>query len=188
MLSASPSRSRAGFSLVEVALAIGIVAFAFVALLGLIPTGLNTFRQAIDKTNETAIVQDLNSMVQVTPWDKIDALDYKTSQEIFYYNDEGRFVDSSVHSSAAGGALLQRLYGAKLIIEPLRRPDTAATHEEMAGARRVIVVIANVTQPPAKAALDTAVNADTVSKLPTGVSITVHPFVVTQMDASAKSS
>src|SRR4051812_25122874 len=71
MLTAIPSRSRAGFSLVEVALAIGIVAFAFVALLGLIPTGLNTFRQAIDKKNETAIVQDLNSMVQVTPWDKI---------------------------------------------------------------------------------------------------------------------
>src|ERR1700742_1236811 len=39
---------RQGFSLVEVVLALGIVAFAFVAILGLIPAGMSTFRQAIN--------------------------------------------------------------------------------------------------------------------------------------------
>src|SRR5438094_847981 len=39
-------RSETAFSLAEVAMALGIVAFAFVAVFGLIPTGLNTFRQA----------------------------------------------------------------------------------------------------------------------------------------------
>jgi uncharacterized protein (TIGR02598 family) len=38
----------AGFTLVEVALAIGIVAFAFVALLALLPAGNTAFRRAID--------------------------------------------------------------------------------------------------------------------------------------------
>ena len=37
-----------GFSLVEVVLALGVVAFAFVAILGLIPAGMTTFRQAIN--------------------------------------------------------------------------------------------------------------------------------------------
>jgi len=37
-----------GFSLVEVVLALGVVAFAFVAILGLIPAGMGTFRQAIN--------------------------------------------------------------------------------------------------------------------------------------------
>ena len=37
-----------GFSLVEVVLALAVVAFAFVAILGLIPAGMNTFRQAIN--------------------------------------------------------------------------------------------------------------------------------------------
>lgn len=40
--------STSGFTLVEVALAIGIVAFAFVALLALLPAGQNAFRQSID--------------------------------------------------------------------------------------------------------------------------------------------
>src|SRR4051794_17422660 len=121
MLSASPSRFRAGFSLVEVALAIGIVAFAFVALLGLIPTGLNTFHAAIDKTNETMIVQDLNSMIQVTDWSKIDTLDYLNSQEIYYYNDEGRFMDTKSNMGETG-PMITRIYGAKLLIESFSRP------------------------------------------------------------------
>src|SRR4051812_20667830 len=134
MIAAHSSRSRAAFSLVEVALAIGIIAFAFVALLGLIPTGLTTFKNAIDKTNETLIVQDLNSMIQVTDWSKVDALDYKTSQEVYYYNDEGRFVDTKSSATGATGGMLTRLYEAKLIIEPFRRPE-APTTDTMDGAR-----------------------------------------------------
>jgi uncharacterized protein (TIGR02598 family) len=40
---------RAGFSLVEVIVAMGIVAFAFVGLLGIIPSGLSSFRQSVDQ-------------------------------------------------------------------------------------------------------------------------------------------
>jgi type II secretory pathway pseudopilin PulG len=43
-----PRKSAAGFSLVEVTLAIGVIAFAFVALLGMLPVGLNTHRQSVD--------------------------------------------------------------------------------------------------------------------------------------------
>ena len=43
--------SNAGFSLIEVTLAIGIIAFAFVALFGLLPTGMQTFRASVDTTN-----------------------------------------------------------------------------------------------------------------------------------------
>ena len=53
----TPNRSNSGFSLVEVSLAIGIIAFAFVALFSLMPTGLTTFRSAIDTSNETWIMQ-----------------------------------------------------------------------------------------------------------------------------------
>lgn len=50
-MSPSFSRSssrRSGFSLVEVVLAVGVVAFAFVAVLGLLPAGMTQFRQAVD--------------------------------------------------------------------------------------------------------------------------------------------
>jgi type II secretory pathway pseudopilin PulG len=58
----SPSRqfvgsARSGFSLVEVVLAVGVVAFAFVAIMGLIPAGIHQFRQAIDNSVCTQIGQ-----------------------------------------------------------------------------------------------------------------------------------
>jgi len=58
-------RSRA-FTLVEVTLAIGIVAFAFIPLFGLIPTGLSTFRQAMDTSVGSQIAQRLINEAQLT--------------------------------------------------------------------------------------------------------------------------
>lgn len=49
--------SSAAFSLVEVVLAIGVVSFAFVALLGLLPAGMAQFRKAIDTTVGAEIAQ-----------------------------------------------------------------------------------------------------------------------------------
>lgn len=41
-----PSISRRGFSLVEVAVALGLMSFVITGLLGLVPIGLNTIRDA----------------------------------------------------------------------------------------------------------------------------------------------
>ena len=51
------NKSAAGFSLVEVALAIGVVAFAFVAIFGLLPTGLSISRQAMEASVASQIAQ-----------------------------------------------------------------------------------------------------------------------------------
>jgi len=44
------SNAGAGFSLVEVVLALGVVAFAIVAILGIVPTGLSSSHGAQDET------------------------------------------------------------------------------------------------------------------------------------------
>lgn len=54
-------RSRSGplaaFTLVEVAIAIGILAVALVALLGMLPVGMNNFRKAMDTSVTAQIAQ-----------------------------------------------------------------------------------------------------------------------------------
>ena len=66
----NPASGRSGgFSLVEVTLAIGIVAFAFVALFALIPVGLTTFRQAMDTSVGAQIVQRVVSDAEQTDFD-----------------------------------------------------------------------------------------------------------------------
>ncbi|MDB6149060.1 MAG: hypothetical protein JWQ44_508, partial [Chthoniobacter sp.] len=91
--SANP-RSDGAFSLVEVTLALGIVAFAFVALFGLLPVGMTVFRQSIDSANETWIMQDFNSMVQVTDWKRVKDLSHEKSREVYYFDEEGRRTDT----------------------------------------------------------------------------------------------
>jgi uncharacterized protein (TIGR02598 family) len=63
-------RSNGGFSLVEVALALGIAAFSLVTLMALIPVGLHNYQQADNQTVmvnlATMVVQDLNTSTGTT--------------------------------------------------------------------------------------------------------------------------
>src|SRR4051812_20602905 len=99
--------STAGFTLVEVALAIGIVAFAFVALLALLPAGQNAFRQSIDVAVCGQIAQRIINEAQMSDFQTL--IDAKKigggSSENFtfraptvqkpgfrYFDDQGREV------------------------------------------------------------------------------------------------
>lgn len=57
-------RKVSAFSLVEVTLAIGIIAIAFVGIFALIPVGLNSSRDAIDDTATSLITQDIYNRVR----------------------------------------------------------------------------------------------------------------------------
>lgn len=63
------SPSVGAFSLVEVTMAIGIVAFVFLTILGLIPTGLNTFHNAITTSVSGQIFQRVINEAQQTDFD-----------------------------------------------------------------------------------------------------------------------
>jgi len=60
-----------GFSLIEITLALGIIAFGFVTVFGLLPTGLNTFRRAMDISIGGQIAQELLNDAQQTDFDKL---------------------------------------------------------------------------------------------------------------------
>lgn len=57
-----------GFSLIEVVLCLGIISFAMVSLLGLMPVGLRAFRQSIDVTTQSQIAQQIMSEAQLADW------------------------------------------------------------------------------------------------------------------------
>ncbi len=61
----------AGFSLVEVVLAIGIVAFGILAVFGLLPAGLSILRESIETTVSSQILQQIISEAQETDFDQL---------------------------------------------------------------------------------------------------------------------
>jgi uncharacterized protein (TIGR02598 family) len=78
------SRLQKGFTLTEVVLALGIIAFAFIPVLGLLPLGLDTSRQAIDTTVEAQIVQSLSSKALQADFSNLDTL-----TNSFYFDYQG---------------------------------------------------------------------------------------------------
>jgi uncharacterized protein (TIGR02598 family) len=65
------ANGHSGFSLVEVSVAIGIVAFAFVALFALLPQGANTFRRTIEVGVCSQIAQKVIADLQQMDFDQL---------------------------------------------------------------------------------------------------------------------
>ncbi len=62
-----PRTHRAGFTLTEIVLALAIIATSFIAVLGLLPAGMNASRQAADSTVVAAILENLHNRLQGEP-------------------------------------------------------------------------------------------------------------------------
>jgi uncharacterized protein (TIGR02598 family) len=78
-----PHRKRvAAFSLVETTLAIGVVAFALVAMLGLMPVGLTSFREAMDASTSSRIIQRVSAELR-------QGTSVVAQQPILYFDEQG---------------------------------------------------------------------------------------------------
>lgn len=75
-----------GFSLIEVVMAIGIISFSMVAVMGLIPVGLTTMQQATDDNMVAQIAKQVSGEVLLTPFSQLRT---KYSPTNFYFDDQG---------------------------------------------------------------------------------------------------
>ena len=59
--------SKSGFSLVEVVIAMGIFSFCIVAIVGLLPVGMNSVRSVSNENNAIHIASSIEGLWQVAP-------------------------------------------------------------------------------------------------------------------------
>ena len=91
--------TSAGLSLVEVTLSIGIVGFALLAILGLVPVGQKSGGDAIDATRTSFICQDAQNRVRA----RVDYAMFAAAADVpltLYYDRDGMFVGSTASSRA----------------------------------------------------------------------------------------
>lgn len=81
------STAPPGFSLVEVTLAIGILSFSILTVLGLMPTGLTTMRKAMNSTIETQIVRQVGGELLLIPHSQLPKV---VTDPPRYFDDEGQ--------------------------------------------------------------------------------------------------
>lgn len=80
-------RSNRAFSLIEVTIAMAIAAVALVTLLGLIPQGMDTMREAGDQAIMGRIHQQILNEIQLTPFEDaagVSLLDKYDGMELYY--------------------------------------------------------------------------------------------------------
>lgn len=131
----SPFRSlRKAFTLVETTIAMGIVAFAMVPILGLVPMGLSTFRNAISCTAEAQIVQSLSNEILLTDYDVVTTK-YST-ENTTYYSDEGELLESNGPAA---------IYSAKIVLQNVAAPaDSSVT---ATSSKCALIEISNIGNP-----------------------------------------
>lgn len=70
-----------GFSLVEVALALGILSFALIPLLGLMATGFHTLRDSNAEVRASLIAQKIIAAAQMVPFSSLQDQSYQMDYE-----------------------------------------------------------------------------------------------------------
>lgn len=118
-------------------MALGIVAFAFTALIGVLPVGLGLFRDATDTSAATRIVQAVAGGLQQADFDTLTSADNK----ILYFDEQGTGLPSF------NGAI----YWARVSIFPGAHLPGSTTDSSQDLARVVIQVAHN---PAAKTPTD----------------------------------
>lgn len=89
------------FSLVEVTLALGIVAFSLVTLLGVMPMGLSTFHKAVETSVSSQIVQQVVTDVEQTDFGSLTSSTTGVTQlGLRYFDDQGNELPSATSPGA----------------------------------------------------------------------------------------
>ncbi len=83
------------FSLVEVALALGVVSFAVLSMLGVVSVGLTTVKDATEQTMHAQIIKHVGSTILQTPFDQIKSY---TDEAPLYFDQAGREVKTAAES------------------------------------------------------------------------------------------
>jgi uncharacterized protein (TIGR02598 family) len=121
--------TTAGFSFVEVVLALALVAGSLVTLMALVPVGLKASREANRRTITGHILEDVHERLEGNP-----LRDGPLETGPIYYDDEGVFVDEG----AAPDRINRRMFRIDVRIE---KPASEALSRNAPGLKAVVIEI-----------------------------------------------
>jgi uncharacterized protein (TIGR02598 family) len=98
---------RAAFSLIEIALALGVLSFGFLATFGLIPVGMGTFRQAMDTSIGSEIVQRVLNDARQTDFNDLVLASGSNGKSFRYFDNQGIEVTGTNTAVAPANAIYQ---------------------------------------------------------------------------------
>lgn len=130
---------RAGFSLVEVTLAIGVVSFALLSAVGTISIGLLNIRDSKQDTEHAQVVTQMASIAMQAPFDQLENV---AAAGPYFFTQSGRRVNSSDEA----------LYRAKLTVKPGDETFYPGAPEDLNSSAKIIeVTVTDIRKEQAEA-------------------------------------
>lgn len=130
---------RSGFSLVEVAIALGIVSFVLIALIGLLPIGLKHLQESEEAMASNLIFKDVNARVQRLSSRPSEFRDPANRDFVFVYDASGlllaRANGLTEGAPPPGLTHLAPRYIARVRVGNLANYPSHVSSDQMLGAR-----------------------------------------------------
>ncbi|MDF1861898.1 MAG: Verru_Chthon cassette protein B [Verrucomicrobiales bacterium] len=124
------SRKEKAFSLVEVTLAMAIAAVALVSIIGMLPQGMKTMRDAGDRAIQARIHQQLLGELQMTPFGSSGNSPLEDYDELeIYYDAQGEEIGDSSNNAVVKGSF-EHIYTARVAVPE----DGEATPKSVGGS------------------------------------------------------
>ncbi len=134
------ARRQAGFSLVEVALALGIVAFALIPVFSLLPIGMSSFKRGMDLSVGAQITQRIVDEAQQSDFDTL------TGNKQSPFAAPIRFFSAQGEEQALGDAGI--IYRVNTRIAPLTYlPGSAGTDDGVVNPNIATVTVQVANNP-----------------------------------------
>jgi uncharacterized protein (TIGR02598 family) len=129
---------RQGFSLIEIAFALAVIGFSSMILLGLLPTGLATFHEAMSNTVEPEIVQSISNDLRLDNFSTLAS--YAAAPPTYYYDHDGTLLPGQTGS----------FYQAQVTFVPVTASNSPAALDPQGAtttsAYNITVTITNIAQ------------------------------------------
>jgi uncharacterized protein (TIGR02598 family) len=140
------------FTLVEVAMALGIFAFGIIGIVGLLPVGLTAFRDSKAKAVQAMISQQRISELMQTPFQILtnaSAPEYAQVTGRQFYTEEGVQIGDPVAAGTTTASLTpanyqsNAIYASQVVISPSLKIGTDLSTNVL----RAVVEVARVSEP-----------------------------------------
>lgn len=126
----------AGFSLVEVTLAVGIAALGIIAVLGLMPQGLEMSRKTGELTAYRQITEQVVRDLEQMSWSALAASNQEVTK---YFDDQG--------AETTATAPTQALMAKVRVVDLMSSPTLPQGFTQEQYLRKVVIKIATTTNP-----------------------------------------
>ena len=148
----------AGFSLVEIALAIGIVSSAVVVTVGFFGPGMDTFRQTMNITVGGQIAQQVINEAQQTDFDALVPPGTYPANTTFtkpdrYFDDQGSEIRPATPGAPTGVEKLKIVYWVRTRVSPktdlpYRPPPGGGNPGETVNSDKIATVVIQIANNP----------------------------------------